>query len=135
MTTLFVLLKHWIATDLDHNLIEQDPVQTEQKNCPCTRRNATSIKQQSSCRPKWEYKENDHLCHRNNILIILGTLASQLISEDFRYPSKRVQYWKHLEQSMRQLCWCMWAWPSWRKVWRIPAPCVLAFLTLVNLTL
>lgn len=87
MTTLFVLLKHWKATSLDHNLIEQDPVQTGQKNYPYTRRNVTSIKQQS-CRLMWEYKEKDNLCLINNILIILGTLGSWLMSKVFRYPSK-----------------------------------------------
>lgn len=108
MTTLFVLLKHSKATDLDHNLIVQDPVQTGQKNYPYTRRNVTRIKQQSSCRPVWEYKENYHLCHINNILIILGTLGSWLIPKVFRHRCRKVQRWKHLEQSMRQLCWCMW---------------------------
>lgn len=135
MTTLFVLLKHSKATDWDHNLIVQDTVQTGQKNYPYTRRNVTSIKQQSSFTLMWEYKENDHLCHINNIIIILGTLGSWLISNIFGEPSKRVQSWKHLELSVRKLCWCMWAWPSWRTVWRIPASCVLIFLTVVNLIL
>lgn len=97
-------------------------VQTGQKDYPYTRGNVTSIKQHSSCRPMWEDKENDRLCHINNDLSILGTLGSWLISNVFINSNERVQYWKHLEQSMRQLCWCMWGWSLWGKAWRIPAP-------------